>query len=125
MVADDDRLTVDEVVEIVAAIIAQHVERLHTLSEPDVAQLVKEHVDMRRAVELITIELHGKEAPTVADPDKREGGIVEQVDDIHEIITNGGVTLKLTRGAKAALATTIGVILTALIAGIFDLIGAP
>ena len=135
----DERISVEEVTQVVASILARHVDKLHTLSEPDVAELVKEHIDMREAVELITIEMHGKKAPTVADPDRREGGMSLNVEaiaerqigidkrtkNIEDLVANGGITVKLTRGVRSALIAAFAIIMAALIAGIFDWIGAP
>ncbi len=118
-----------ELAELIAGAIDHHVAKLHTLDEETVARLIKEHTGMVRDIELVKIELHGIEAPTVADRDRRTGGMVQQVETIdkrteriEEQINNGGVSAKLGKGTQAAIITTVGLVLVAVITSIIDLL---
>ena len=100
-----------------------------TEDEQALTRLEETVAAMVRDMELVKIELHGNEAPTVTDQDRRTGGMVEQVEAIdkrteriEEVISNGGVSAKLSRGTQAAIIGTAGLVLVAVITGIFDLL---
>ena len=104
-----------QITRAVLAAIAAHEANRHTMTPDEVVKL-------RRDVSLLVTDIHGRPAPTAADPNRREGGVVQQVDEMHDKLTNGGVEAKLPRTVTVAIITTAGVVITAGIAGLVQIL---
>lgn len=83
----------------------------------DDRELRAELDELWRTVRRIVRELHGVESS--ADPDQREGGLIEDVSFIRDQIENGGVKAQLPTSLRVAIITTAGVVLAAAVTGTF------
>ncbi len=111
-----------QITRAVLAAIAAHESNRHSVPPDQVAKLIREHVDMKRDLELLVTDIHGKPDPTAAKPDRRTGGVVVQVAEMHDKLTNGGVKADLPTTIKVAIITTAGVVTTAGITGVIQLL---
>ncbi len=131
MTEHDHAACIDEMTTLVGRVIAEHVAKLHTVDEETAARLIGEHTEMRRDVKLIRREMHGRPSPTLIDPDRHEGGVVEKVDSMegkvdsmHEMIANGGIRVKREwgkgeRAVAVALVTAATAVIVEFVRGLF------
>ncbi len=107
-----------------ARAISNHVDQLHNYDPEQIAQWISEHedlvinmkpvvIDTHRLVKGIITEMHGEEVVTAIGTEYT-GGFVEEISTIHDRqarvldqLQNGGVRVKLSRGAWLAISAII------------------
>ena len=111
-----------QVARAVLAAIEAHEQYRHSMAPDEVAKLRREHDKLLTDMELLVTDIHGRLDGTAADPTRRTGGVVQQVAEMHDKLTNGGVEAKLPRTVTVAVITTAGVVITAGITGLIQLL---
>lgn len=118
----------DPVEGVAAALLAEHEATRH-LSAERVAELLRELTRHGRDIALIRQQLHGRPRPTLIDPDRHEGGLVETVEslvdsnaEILDLLSNGGIKVrrewtKSERALAAALLTAALAVLADVVRG--------
>ncbi len=115
----DDQELLGAIAKVVADQLGEHVGKLHTLGEPEVARLIAEHTEYGEAIRVITRELHGERNELTG---QWSGGMVEQLDKVYQVLTNGGVKAELPTTIKVAIITTLGLVGVAFVTGLFGLL---